>query len=245
MLNGEIFETITTDEFGSYYNLSSKPTDKEKTYWDYPPPPEFIFQNSADMGIKIFQPQMMHFYWGYNNPIEIYNCLDCDSSSISLRGASFKRLDNNSGIVMVSRGTRKTQIFSWEYKNGKKMLVDSIEVEASPLPKPNIYLSFGKNYHLDFEDGITNLRSLKNWEGIVVQKNRFVPGDYEYEIEEWSLEINGMLYQGQGNRFSEEVKVAFKNLVTGDKVTLLQVKYSHASTPRLGGANSNSTFTAP
>jgi len=179
----------------------------------------------------VYQPEMLYFYWNYDNVICWHNFDGCDSTELVLTGGYFQKKTSSSGIVRVGRGTISTKIYLNGYLNNKIVRKDSLQVEAGPIPLPNIYIEVGNGIAI-WENieilGISHMNQeiIRNWTGFYIKKNRNCPMHLEYDIIKWNIIVSNKEFFGTGKRFPPNLINALKNIKSGDKVVLYSITVS-------------------
>jgi hypothetical protein len=180
----------------------------------------------SQQSAKVYQPEMLYFYSSYDNILNWTNFDNCDSTVVVVNGAYFEKTSENSGIVKVGRGTILTKVYLNGYFGNKIIVKDSIEVEAGPIPTPQIYIKTENPIWKNIEHigiGEFNSEVIKYWTGFYVTKNRFCPIDFKCDIGNWNIIVDGKDYYGVGKEFTTDLITALQNLKSGDKVMLYSV----------------------
>ena len=183
------------------------------------------FQSEYSVGepaVTISNTDLNIMYRGYENKFSIsVPGVSNDKVRVSVSGAS----SHQSGglwIIKPGDGARNVTISVSAELDGKMQPMGSKEYRVKALPKPGAYLKSGET---EYSDGNISRGALLNSSATVIAS--YGPDgllDLPFQIKSFKVNINGVLTEARGNRFTADQRQRLEKLKMGAIVVITDIR---------------------
>jgi gliding motility-associated protein GldM len=183
------------------------------------------FQSEYSVGepaVTISNTDLNIMYRGYDNKFSIsVPGVSNDKVKVNVNGASVRQ-QGGLWIIKPGDGARNVTISVSAELDGRMQSMGSKEYRVKALPKPGAYFKSGEN---EYSDGNISRGALLNGGATVIAS--YGPDgllDLPFQITSFKVNINGVLTEARGNRFTADQRSRLEKLKMGAIVVITDIR---------------------
>ena len=176
----------------------------------------------GEPAVTISNTDLNIMYRGYDNKFSIsVPGVSNDKVKVSVAGASVHQ-QGGLWIIKPGEGTKSVSISVSAELDGRMQPMGSKEYRAKALPKPGAYFRSGEK---EYSDGNISRGALLNGAATVIAS--YGPDgllDLPYRITSFKVNINGVLTEARGNKFTADQRSRLEKLKMGAIVVITDIR---------------------